>query len=115
MSALHGVRVVDLGEGVAGQFCGKLLADFGADVIKVERPVAPARPEVRCRRRMRRWRSTSAACSAYLNTNKASCHLDLQTPEGLGGVAGASSPPLTASSTITTGGLAEQGVGPVAR
>ena len=36
-AALQGVRVVDLG-GERGAFCGKLLADMGADVIKVEPP-----------------------------------------------------------------------------
>lgn len=35
--ALSGVRVVELGEGVSAPFCARLLADFGADVVKVER------------------------------------------------------------------------------
>lgn len=33
---LHGVKVLELGSSVAGPFCGRLLADFGAEVIKVE-------------------------------------------------------------------------------
>jgi crotonobetainyl-CoA:carnitine CoA-transferase CaiB-like acyl-CoA transferase len=35
---LAGVRVVELGEGIAVPYCGKLLADFGAEVIKIEPP-----------------------------------------------------------------------------
>ena len=38
MSALNGIRIVELAESVAGEYCGKLLADFGAEVIKVEPP-----------------------------------------------------------------------------
>ncbi|MFF0717575.1 CaiB/BaiF CoA-transferase family protein [Verrucosispora sp. NA02020] len=36
--ALDGVRVVELGQLIAGPFCGQLMADFGADVVKVEQP-----------------------------------------------------------------------------
>lgn len=35
---LHGVRVVDCSTGIAGAYCSKLLADAGADVVKVEPP-----------------------------------------------------------------------------
>ena len=35
---LAGVRVVEFGEGIAVPYCGKLLADFGAEVIKIEAP-----------------------------------------------------------------------------
>ena len=37
---LEGVRVVEMGSFIAGPFCGQLLADFGAEVIKVETPGA---------------------------------------------------------------------------
>lgn len=40
--ALAGVKVVEMGTMVAGPYCGKLLADMGADVIKVEPPSGDA-------------------------------------------------------------------------
>ena len=67
MSALNGLRIVELAESVAGEYCGKLLADFGADVIKVERPGcgSPTRA------------MTPSSLFAYLNTNKRSVELDV--------------------------------------
>jgi crotonobetainyl-CoA:carnitine CoA-transferase CaiB-like acyl-CoA transferase len=66
MSALKGFRVVELAESVAGEYCGKLLADFGAEVIKVEAPGcgSPTRA------------MTPSALFAYLNTNKQSVVVD---------------------------------------
>jgi len=75
MSALTGIRVVELAESVAGEYCGKLLADFGAEVIKVETPehgsatraMAPVLADGR----------EGSALFAYLNTNKRSAVLDV--------------------------------------
>ena len=39
---LQGVRVLELGSTVAGPFCGRLFADFGAEVVKVETPSGKA-------------------------------------------------------------------------
>ena len=38
MTPLSDLRVLEMGQLLAGPFCGQLLADFGADVIKVEPP-----------------------------------------------------------------------------
>jgi crotonobetainyl-CoA:carnitine CoA-transferase CaiB-like acyl-CoA transferase len=66
VSALNGIRVVELSESVAGEYCGKLLADFGADVVKVERPGRGSSTRA----------MTPASVFAYLNTNKRSIELD---------------------------------------
>ena len=36
---LKGVRVLDISEGISGPFASKILADLGADTVKIERPV----------------------------------------------------------------------------
>ncbi|MFZ0547542.1 MAG: CoA transferase [Candidatus Promineifilaceae bacterium] len=75
---LHNIRVIDLTEALAGPYCGMLLGDFGADVIKVERP-----------NRGDQARSYGPPFvegeSAYfmsLNRNKRSLTLNIQTAEG---------------------------------
>ena len=70
MSALTGFRVVELAESVAGEYCGKLLADFGAEVIKIEAPGRGSR--TRAMAPILADGPEGSALFAYLNTNKQS-------------------------------------------
>jgi crotonobetainyl-CoA:carnitine CoA-transferase CaiB-like acyl-CoA transferase len=80
VGALQGFRIVELAEDVRGEYCGKLLADLGAEVVKIERPsgsptrlLAPhLKPGVE-----------GSSLFAYLNTNKSSVVLDLADPAAL--------------------------------
>ena len=79
--ALEGVRVLDLTHHVAGPYCAKLLADFGADVVKIERP------EGDIARSMPPFFNDEAhpdksLLFAYLNTGKRSVTLNLKTATG---------------------------------
>jgi formyl-CoA transferase len=74
---LSGVRVIELGNYVAAPTAGRLLADFGAEVIKVERPLTGDE--------LRNWRLYAGATSMLyrtINRNKKSIELDLRSPEG---------------------------------
>lgn len=75
---LEGIKVVDLSQGVSGPFCSLMLADMGAEVIKVEPPTGDI---ARC------WGPpfVSPDKSAYfysLNRNKKSVALNLKAPLG---------------------------------
>ena len=84
---LYGVRVLELGEGVAAPYCGKILANFGADVIKVEslqgdiaRRMGPfpgdnAHPE-------------KSGIFLALNANKYGISLDINSDEGVNAMRG---------------------------
>ncbi len=74
---LAGVRVIELGQLIAGPFCGKTLADFGAEVIKIE-PPGKGDP-------LRKWRMLKNGNSVWWEVqsrNKQSVTLDLTKPEG---------------------------------
>ncbi len=75
---LRGVRVADLSRVLAGPYCTMVLADLGADVVKLERPQGGDET--------RGWGPPFAAGEAayYLSVNrgKRSCSLDLGQPEG---------------------------------
>ncbi|KAA0101060.1 CoA transferase [Mycolicibacterium sp. P1-18] len=74
---LDGVRVLELGNYIAAPTAGRMLADFGAEVIKVERPVTGDE--------LRNWRLYSGDTSMLyrtINRNKKSIVLDLKTDRG---------------------------------
>jgi formyl-CoA transferase len=76
--ALAGVRVLELGSIIAGPFCGRLLADHGADVIKIEAPRAPDP--------LREWGQAERDGHHFFWTvharNKRCITLDMRRPEG---------------------------------
>ena len=75
MSALKGLRVVELGQLLAGPFCGQLLGDMGAEVIKVEPPGA-GDP-------MRVWGQGEEKVQwEVIARNKKSVSANLRIPEG---------------------------------
>ncbi len=76
-NALHGLRVIEMGQLIAGPFAGKTLGEFGADVIKIEAPGA-GDP-------LRNWRLIKDGTSVWWQVqsrNKRSIALDLRSPEG---------------------------------
>lgn len=80
--AFSGLRVLDCTQGVAGPYCTKLLADFGAEVIKVENPRGGD-----CTRTMGPFLKNEpdpekSGAFFYLNTNKKSVTLNLESEEG---------------------------------
>ncbi len=75
--ALAGLKVVEMGQLIAGPFAGKTLGDFGADVIKIEAPGA-GDP-------LRNWRMIQDGTSVWWQVqsrNKRSIALDLRSAEG---------------------------------
>lgn len=79
---LAGLVVVELSTEVAGPYAAKLLADYGADVIKVEPPDGdPSRREGA--RFGDRPEAEASPLFLHLNTNKRSVVADLTTPEGV--------------------------------
>ena len=73
---LAGMRVLEMGSTVAGPFCGRLLADFGAEVIKIE----PAEGDPV--RTMGKQFGGKSLYAASIFRNKSLVALDLRRPEG---------------------------------
>ncbi|MDM0026315.1 CaiB/BaiF CoA transferase family protein [Variovorax saccharolyticus] len=76
-AALAGLKVVEMGQLIAGPFCGKTLGEFGADVVKIEAPVS-GDP-------LRNWRLLQDGTSVWWQVqsrNKRSVAIDLRAAEG---------------------------------
>ncbi|NWA05596.1 CaiB/BaiF CoA transferase family protein [Pseudomonas gingeri] len=74
---LQGIRVIELGQLIAGPFAARILGEFGAEVIKIEPPVT-GDP-------LRKWRLLHDGTSVWWaaqSRNKRSLTLDLRQPEG---------------------------------
>ena len=75
---LQGLKIIEMGSFIAGPFCGQLLADFGADVVKLEPPGTGDA--------MRQWgvskRDGKSLWWPVIARNKQSVTLDLRQPEG---------------------------------
>ncbi len=70
---LDGIRVLDVTQVMAGAYCGMLLADLGADVIKIERPGIGD---------LTRWAGDGVDAVGVMNRNKRSVALDYRNPDG---------------------------------
>jgi len=82
MGALSGIKVLDLTQYIAGPYCTKVLSDYGADVIKIEKP-----PSGDPARRLAPFKDNqpgleNSGLFLYLNTGKKSVTLNLKTVEG---------------------------------
>ncbi|MGD0779274.1 MAG: CoA transferase [Dehalococcoidales bacterium] len=82
MGALGDLKVLEFSEFITGPYCGKMLADLGADVIKIEKPV-----EGDC---ARHWgpfpgdvpHMEKSGLFLFLNTNKSGITLDVESEQG---------------------------------
>ena len=81
-SLLQGLRVVELGESVSAPYCTKLLADMGAEVVKIERPGVGDQSREYGPFLNDRPHHERSGLFLYLNSNKQGITLDLDTPTG---------------------------------
>jgi formyl-CoA transferase len=83
VGALQGIKVLELGQLIAGPFAAKTLGEFGAEVLKIEAPPDPGRPQAGGGDPLRRWRLLKDGTSVWWQVqsrNKRSLALDLKQP-----------------------------------
>ncbi|MBJ22279.1 MAG: carnitine dehydratase, partial [Deltaproteobacteria bacterium] len=111
---LDGVRVLDLSTQVAGPYATKLLADAGADVVKIEAPTGDP---------LRRWKASAqlaeseplpddedGALFRFLNASKRSLILDLETSKGRDALLGLAASADLIVESFAPGRMAELGL-----
>src|SRR5579863_5166182 len=78
MTPLEDIKIIEMGQLIAGPFCGQYLADFGAEVVKIE---APGEGDA-----MRQWGQADAQGRTLwwpiIGRNKKSITLNLRVPKG---------------------------------
>jgi formyl-CoA transferase len=107
IAPLDGIRVLELGNYIAAPTAGRLLADFGAEVIKVERPGTGDE--------LRNWRLHKGDTSMLyrtINRNKKSVVLDLRTEAGKQAVLGLAAKSDILLENFRPGTLEKWGLGP---
>src|SRR5258708_19851042 len=79
-AALSSLKIVEVGEMVSAPYCSKLLADMGAEVVKVERPGVGDRARTRGPFPGAKPNPETSGLFLYLNTNKRGVTLDITQP-----------------------------------
>ena len=82
-SALAHLRIVEIGHGISGPYCAKLLADLGADVIKVESPMTGDPLRLTGSFATEKHDPSQGCLFRYLNANKRSVECDLGSAAGM--------------------------------
>ena len=83
LPVLNGIRILDLTHGIAGPYCTKLLADYGADVIKIERPGSGDYARTMGPFPDDTPHPEKSGLFLFLNTNKRGITLDLKSSDGI--------------------------------
>jgi crotonobetainyl-CoA:carnitine CoA-transferase CaiB-like acyl-CoA transferase len=101
--ALSGLRVLDITQVMAGSYCSMLLADMGADVVKVERPIIGD---------LTRWAGDGVDAFEPLNRNKRGIAIDYTKPAGAEAVRRLAEHYDVVVENHRPGALAKYGIGP---
>lgn len=107
-AALDGVRVLDLGRVLSGPFCGRILADLGADVIKIEAETGDDG------RHFGPFYDGESSYHRLLNRNKRGLTLDLKSDTGLQALRGLAARADVLIENFRPGVLSRLGIGPEA-